>query len=115
MIAFWVKSMQFLRFIDDQQLTTIPLIGKLRLSHHTMLHAEVAELVDALASGASGGNPAEVQVLSSAPFYYLSQTLDDHQRRCVYSAFFVFVVHSIDTDQNREYLLYIKDTTLTVY
>ena len=32
------------------------------------LQAEVAELVDALASGASGGNPVEVQVLSSAPF-----------------------------------------------
>jgi hypothetical protein len=30
--------------------------------------AEVAELVDALASGASGGNPVEVQVLSSVPF-----------------------------------------------
>ena len=29
--------------------------------------AEVAESVDALASGASGGNPVEVQVLSSAP------------------------------------------------
>ena len=29
--------------------------------------AEVAELVDALASGASGGNPVEVQVLFSAP------------------------------------------------
>ena len=29
--------------------------------------AEVAEQVDALASGASGGNPVEVQVLSSAP------------------------------------------------
>ena len=29
--------------------------------------AEVAELVDALASEASGGNPVEVQVLSSAP------------------------------------------------
>lgn len=28
--------------------------------------AEVAELVDALASEASGGNPVEVQVLSSA-------------------------------------------------
>ncbi len=27
----------------------------------------MAELVDALASGASGGNPVEVQVLSSAP------------------------------------------------
>ncbi|SVC37567.1 uncharacterized protein METZ01_LOCUS290421, partial [marine metagenome] len=27
----------------------------------------VAELVDALASEASGGNPVEVQVLSSAP------------------------------------------------
>ena len=31
------------------------------------IQAEVAELVDALASGASGGNPVEVQVLSSAP------------------------------------------------
>ncbi len=30
-------------------------------------YAEVAELVDALASGASGGNPVEVQVLSSVP------------------------------------------------
>ena len=28
--------------------------------------AEVAELADALASGASGGNPVQVQVLSSA-------------------------------------------------
>jgi hypothetical protein len=27
----------------------------------------VVKLVDALASGASGGNPVEVQVLSSAP------------------------------------------------
>ena len=31
------------------------------------LHAEVVKLVDTLASGASGGNPVEVQVLSSAP------------------------------------------------
>ncbi len=30
-------------------------------------NAQVAELVDALASGASGGNPVEVQVLSWAP------------------------------------------------
>ena len=26
---------------------------------------------DALASGASGGNPVEVQILSTAPFFYL--------------------------------------------
>src|SRR5712692_9957870 len=32
-----------------------------------MFKAGVAELVDALASGASGGNPVEVQVLSSVP------------------------------------------------
>jgi hypothetical protein len=38
-------------------------VVRLRLLHL----AEVAELVDALASGASGGNPVEVQVLSSAP------------------------------------------------
>ena len=31
------------------------------------LNAEVAELVDALGSGSSGGYPVEVQVLSSAP------------------------------------------------
>ena len=31
--------------------------------------AEVAELADALASGASGGNPVKVQVLSSAPYF----------------------------------------------
>ncbi len=31
-------------------------------------YAAVAELVDALASGASGGTPVEVQVLSAAPF-----------------------------------------------
>lgn len=30
-------------------------------------NAEVVKLVDALASGASRGNPVEVQVLSSAP------------------------------------------------
>lgn len=33
--------------------------------------AWVAELVDALASGASGGNPVEVQVLSQAPSFLL--------------------------------------------
>ncbi len=39
-----------------------------RFSLCVVPRAEVAELVDALASGASGGNPVEVQVLSSAPF-----------------------------------------------
>ena len=48
----------------------------LRVAHGTIeygdyvygaLYAQVAELVDALASGASGGNPVEVQVLFSAP------------------------------------------------
>ena len=32
-------------------------------------YAAVAELVDALASGASGGNPVEVQVHSAAPIH----------------------------------------------
>ena len=32
-------------------------------------NADVAELVDALASGVSGGNSVEVQVLSSAPCF----------------------------------------------
>src|SRR5690606_1510758 len=36
-------------------------------SHRDSRPAEVVKLVDTLASGASGGNPVEVQVLSSAP------------------------------------------------
>ena len=35
------------------------------------IHAEVAELVDALASGASGRKVVEVQVLSSVPFFLI--------------------------------------------
>lgn len=38
-----------------------------RRSYIFFSFAEVAELVDALDSGSSGGNPVEVQVLSSAP------------------------------------------------
>ena len=34
-----------------------------------IMYADVAELVDALASGASASNGVEVQVLSSAPIY----------------------------------------------
>ena len=34
--------------------------------HFAFLPADVAELADALDSGSSGGNPVEVQVLSSA-------------------------------------------------
>ena len=55
------------------QLTTFGSIVKVRgpvravLAPQVTFFAEVAELVDALASGASGGNPVEVQVLSSAP------------------------------------------------
>ena len=37
-----------------------------RLRATARLPADVAELADALASGASGGNPVEVQILSSA-------------------------------------------------
>lgn len=40
-------------------------------------NAEVVKLVDALASGASRGNPVEVQVLSSAPLISIkSMTYD---------------------------------------
>ena len=46
------------------QLTSLLSIGKVAAC--TTL-AEVVKLVDTLASGASGGNPVEVQVLSSAP------------------------------------------------
>ena len=43
--------------------------------------AEVAELVDALASGASGGNPVEVQVLFSAPLdFSLNELLQQRFR-----------------------------------
>lgn len=35
-------------------------------------YAEVVELVDTLASGASGGNPVEVRVLFSVPLSGLS-------------------------------------------
>ncbi len=53
-------------------------LGKVpRLTSHHHNFAEVAKLVDALASGASGGNPVEVQVLSSAPFF---QTIPDHHK-----------------------------------
>ena len=47
--------------------------------------AEVAELVDALASGASGGNPVEVQVLSSVPLLFVSVQATDlwHRRALV--------------------------------
>ena len=38
--------------------------------------AEVVELVDTLASGASGGNPVEVRVLFSAPFEFCNSSLE---------------------------------------
>ena len=55
------------------QLTTLGSVVKVRApgwsdpAGQKLFFAEVAELVDALASGASGGNPVEVQVLSSVP------------------------------------------------
>ncbi len=48
-------------------LTSGKWIGKVRCLHDNH-PAEVVKLVDTLASGASGGNPVEVQVLSSAPY-----------------------------------------------
>ena len=59
------------------QLTTFGSIVKVRgpvrgiPARQGTVYAEVAELVDALASGASGGNPVEVQVLSSVPTCFL--------------------------------------------
>ena len=49
----------------SSQPTRAVLAGALRLA--SPLHAEVAELADALASGASGRKVVEVQILSSAP------------------------------------------------
>ena len=59
------------------QLTTLGSVVKVRApgwsdpAGQKLFFAEVAELVDALASGASGGNPVEVQVLSSVPTCFL--------------------------------------------
>ena len=62
------------------QLTTFGSIVKVRgpvrgiPARQGTVYAEVAELVDALASGASGGNPVEVQVLSSVPSMSLNHS-----------------------------------------
>ena len=45
-------------------------------------HAEVVKLVDTLASGASGGNPVEVQVLSSAPNNSHNPTIYNYFSEC---------------------------------
>ncbi len=45
----------------------IRIVRSRRCCNQRDLQAEVAELVDALGSGLSWGNPVEVQVLSSAP------------------------------------------------
>ena len=56
--ARWNRDLEFNRFLSfGGRYRTLPPLPR----------AEVAELVDALASGASGGNPVEVQILSSAP------------------------------------------------
>ena len=41
-------------------------------SYYTFHHAEVAELVDALGSGSSGGFPVGVRVSPSAPCFIIS-------------------------------------------
>ena len=61
---------------ESDILTIVEALGTVAGLHHCQ-HAEVAKLVDALASGASGGNPVEVQVLSSAPNL---QTIQDHHK-----------------------------------
>ena len=38
---------------------------------HNNINARLAELVDALASGASGSNTVRVQISQRAPFFYL--------------------------------------------
>ena len=55
------------------------------LAYPGTLHpdAEVAELVDALASGASGGIPVEVRVLFSAPSA-LSSVTESYEEPRVY-------------------------------
>jgi hypothetical protein len=47
--------------------TSLDYSGSPRMSHSNHLNAQVAELVDALASGASDRKVVEVQVLSWAP------------------------------------------------
>ena len=53
--------------ILPRHLTTFSIFRIVRVLLHVDPLAEVVKLVDTLASGASGGNPVEVQVLSSAP------------------------------------------------
>ena len=43
-------------------------------THYDIMYAGMAELADALASGASGGNPVEVQVLLPAFFMLVFKT-----------------------------------------
>ena len=45
----------------------------------------MAELVDALVSGTSGGNPVEVQVLFSAPHVFCAKYFKQSIDRCVIS------------------------------
>lgn len=50
-------------------------------------------MADALASGASGGNPVEVQLLSTAPF-------DNSGSRAYLLSFFIFPIQSIKLFMN---------------
>ena len=40
------------------------------MRNHKFKHSFSGGTADALASGASGGDPVEVQILSTAPFFY---------------------------------------------
>ena len=56
-----------------------------RVGHSPTLLADVAELADALASGASGGNPVEVQILSSALFLLAWKRLISRAFLCLFA------------------------------
>ena len=60
-------------FDMPEQYTRIRRLSTLSPRRAGRHQAEVVKLVDTLASGASGGNPVEVQVLSSAPIKEGSQ------------------------------------------
>ena len=78
----------------------MPKLRGSRSSQSGVTPAQVAELVDALASGASGGNSVEVRVLSWAPHAVsgsLTSSLDSLKPRII-AGFFVRVCFAVSCD-----------------
>jgi hypothetical protein len=70
---FITKSMHLTHYLQkDYPGVCLTATNKLLEYPHTRRFADVAELADAQASGACGGNPVEVRVLSSAVLIFMS-------------------------------------------